>query len=103
MRKPMSPLRAWAPRGLNGLSDITASSTPICNHDGRAAGLKSDWRPGEVLVATKYGIVPQSREYFDSDPKLLGIAAECWRQIRCPTFRLLHESFEPWREKIDLG
>ena len=63
--------------GVHGFNDLLAQFTPTLGMvTGVAAGLRPEWRPGDLLAA-KSVCAPDSLERIPGDPALIDLAAQC--------------------------
>jgi nucleoside phosphorylase len=89
-------------RGLKRISDLTTEIQPsIAIITGVAAGLKPDWRSGDILAAES-ATSPDQKISFRSDPNLLRLAVECGAKI-APKLLTLPRIVRTVDEKRQLG
>ena len=92
---------AGAPYGKY-FNDLTANIKPsLAIVTGVAAGLKPEWRPGDVLVAQSV-TGPNSEITVNSDPDLLSLAVNCGAKP-APTLITLPRIVRTVEEKVRLG
>ena len=82
--------------------DLTARFTPSLGIvTGVAAGLKSEWRPGDMLVAQSVS-GPDGEAAISGDPRLIDLAVQCGAKL-APTLLTLPRIARTIEEKVRLA